>query len=68
MVESNDWDYVTPPPTEEELFEIFCYEMYLKHRDEVFAWEGKMPTTTSEDYIKKNLDIIKGLWKEQQNG
>jgi hypothetical protein len=64
MVE--DWDYVTPPPTEEELFEMFCYEMYLKYRDEVFEWEGKMPTATSEDYIKKNLDMIKDLYKEQQ--
>jgi hypothetical protein len=40
--------------------------MYLKYRDEVFEWEGKMPTATSEDYIKKNLDMIKDLYKEQQ--
>ena len=68
MQESSDWDYVTPPPTEEELFEMFCYEMYLKHRDEVFAWEGKMPTISAEKYVSKNKTMLEDLYKEQQNG
>ena len=54
------------PPTEKELFEQFCYEMYMKHKDEVYEWEKRMPSITSEQYIKKNKSLLKKEFKRIQ--
>ena len=54
------------PPTEEELFEQFCYEMYMKHKDEVYEWEKRMPSITSKEYIKKNKALLRKEFKRIQ--
>jgi len=51
------------PPTEKEQFDSFCYEMYLKMKDEHVAWEGKLPNTSSKDYIKKNKTMLEKEFK-----
>ena len=59
----DDWFFETTPPTEAELFDQFCYEMYMKHKDEVYAWERKIPSTTSEEYISKNKSLLRKEFK-----
>jgi hypothetical protein len=46
------------PPTEEEIFENFCYDMFLKHKDEKLEWEGKHIDITSEDYKNNNKSFL----------
>ena len=51
------------PLTEKELFEQFCYEMYMKHKDEVYEWEKRMPNKTSKQYIKENRSLLEKEFK-----
>ena len=51
------------PPTEKEQFESFCYEMYLKMKEEYLHWENKIPNTSSKDYIKKNKSMLEKEFK-----
>ena len=66
MADKDEWIVEYTPPTKKELFEGFCYEMFLKYRDEVMAWEKKLPKTTSEEYISKNKSMLKKEFKRQQ--
>jgi len=61
--DKDKWIFEFTPPTEKEQFESFCYEMYMKMKDEVLTWEGKVTKTTSEEYIKKNKSMLKKQFK-----
>lgn len=60
---NNDFDIEFTPPTEEELFEMFCYEMFLKHKDEKLVWEGKHVDITSDDYKNQNKSFLEKEFK-----
>jgi hypothetical protein len=54
----DDLEIVFTPPTEEELYDMFCYEMFLQHKDEKLDWEGEHINITSENYKNKNKSFL----------
>ena len=44
-------------------FEMFCYEMFLKHKDEKLEWENKHVTINPEQYLNKNRDFLEKEYK-----
>ena len=60
----DDLEIVFTPPTEEELFEMFCYEMFLKHRDEKLNWEGEQVKITFNQYKNKNKEFLEQEYKK----
>ena len=59
----DDLEIVFTPPTEEELYDMFCYEMFLKHKDEKLDWEGEHTNITSENYKNKNKSFLEKEFK-----
>ena len=59
----DDLEIVYTPPTEEEFFEMFCYEMFLRHKDEKFDWENKHVDISSKEYKKENKSFLKKEFK-----
>ena len=45
------------PPTPEQLFDMFCYEMFLKNKD-----ENEPPT----EYIEKNKSFLEKEYKRMR--
>ncbi len=60
----DDFEISFTPPTEEELFEMFCYEMFLKHRDEKLHWEGEHVKITFNHYKNKNKGFLEQEYKK----
>ncbi|MBE26276.1 MAG: hypothetical protein CMN33_01160 [Saprospirales bacterium] len=58
MADDNDFEITYTPPTEEELYEMFCYEMFLRHKDEKLDWEGKVTNLSSTDYKNNNKSFL----------
>ena len=54
-------------PTKEEEFDLFCYDMYMAMKDEVYEWEKKMPTIQSTEYIEKNKTMLKQEFMKLKN-
>ena len=52
------------PPTEEELFEMYCYEMFLRHRDEKLNWEGEHVKITFNQYKNNNKEFLEQEYKK----
>ena len=63
---NNDFEIEYTPPTEEELFDMFCYEMFLKHKDEKLVWERKHVDITSDDYKNQNKSFLEKEFKRLQ--
>jgi hypothetical protein len=60
---NNDFEIEFTPPTEEELYDMFCYEMFLQHKDEKLDWEGEHINITSENYKNKNKSFLEKEFK-----
>ena len=60
---NNDFEIEFTPPTEEELYDMFCYEMFLQHKDEKLDWEGEHTNITSENYKNKNKSFLEKEFK-----
>tara|TARA_B110000305_G_C18812775_1_gene347771 strand:+ start:131 stop:340 length:210 start_codon:yes stop_codon:yes gene_type:complete len=60
---NNDFEIEFTPPTKEEIFENFCYEMFLRHKDEKLDWEGEHVNITSENYKNKNKSFLEKEFK-----
>ena len=60
----DDLEISFTPPTEEELFEMFCYEMFLKHRDEKLNWEGEQVKITFNQYKNNNKEFLEQEYKK----
>ena len=61
---NNDFEIEFTPPTEEELFDMFCYEMFLKHRDEKLNWEGEHVKITFSQYKNNNKEFLEQEYKK----
>lgn len=59
----DDLEIVYTPPTEEELYDMFCYEMFLKHKDEKLVWEQEHVDITSDEYKNKNKSFLEKEFK-----
>ena len=43
---------------------MFCYEMFLKHRDEKLHWEGEHVKITFNHYKNKNKEFLEQEYKK----
>ena len=67
MNKKNDTVFKSAPPTEKQMFEQYCQDMYMAMKDEVFHWEKKMPTISSTEYIEKNKTMLKQEFMKLKN-
>ena len=54
------------PPTPDQLFDMFCYEMFLKNKDEKEAWENKLSNEPPTEYIEKNKSFLEKEYKRMR--
>ena len=54
------------PPTPEQEFDMFCYEMFLKNKDEREIWEKTSVHPSPVTYIKKNRSFLEKEFKRMR--
>lgn len=63
MNKKNDTVFKSTPPTEKQMFEQYCQDMYMAMKDEVFHWEKRVTNVSQEEYISKNNSMLKKQFK-----
>ena len=51
MIKFSEWDF-------------FLEQKWQEHKTEVQAWEGKFPTYTKDEYIKRNSKFLKDMFEK----
>lgn len=50
-------------------FRLFCHHKWNEHKDEIFAWTGKVQLEYDDKYyFRKHRWLLKAMFKEQKNG
>ena len=50
-------------------FRLFCHNKWNEHKDEIFAWTGKVePDYDDKYYFRKHRWLLKAMFKEQKDG
>lgn len=52
--------------TEASEFRFWCNEMWMRHKDEIFVWEQKLPEYDSTYYFRKHRWMLKKMFQEEQ--
>ena len=46
-------------------FRVWCNEMWMSHKDELFVWEQKLPEYDSTYYFRKHRWMLKKMFQQQ---